>query len=407
MSRFRNVLVLFLVLGGLAFASAGGGAEPAVRVGAGQLVRSVEAALAGAAQAARDPKSGLGAGSPGYASFWNALNGMQTRLGLIEAALASRDPRFLDLVDLGSSDLGALRVAWARTGAANPQVAEGISIASASFRLLRANYGREGIRHRQGGELTAAERRQFERVQRAQRRFAESLRPLGDRSRQQRDGAAAAELDRYRLEAERIAWAAQTLETYLNSLIAASEMRGEWEADAPHLQKTAAPEEWAAAEEAVEDLYVSSDIGHVFTLDLGTGLSHLDQETEVAADEALPLPAIQVFEPREESLALEDDEPFEVEGIELVSDPAEEAEDVEVEPTEEAEAIAAEEPAEEIPEEPVLPEEASEEALEEEEEIALPAATDPKAGTEQAAGTGSQEPAPESPPPHTRVLDLG
>lgn len=400
MSTFRHAAALILFSGGLLLASAGWGAEPALRVNAGGLVRSVEMALAGVAQAARDPKGGLDARSPGYASFWNAFNGMQARLGLIGATLASRDPKFLDLVDLGSADLGSLRVAWARTGAANPQVAEGIRIASSSFRLLRANYGREGIRHRQGGELTAAERRQFQRVQRAQRRFAESLRSLGDRSRQRGDAATAEELDRYRTEAERIARVSQTLETYLNSLIASSEMRGEWEADAPYVRKAAAPAEWAEAEEAVEDLYVSSDIGQVFTLDLGAGLSHLDRETEIAAGGALNLPGIQLFEPGEEEIALEDDESVEIAepdgDIEIVSDFAEEAEDVDAEPAEEAEADVAEKPAEETTEELILLEEAPEE------ETALPASTDPKAGTEQAAGTGMQEPASAEPPPPWR-----
>ena len=160
-------------------------------------------------------------------------------------------------------------MAWARTGARNDRIAEAVRTASSSYRLLRANYGREAVRRRQGGALTDAERQQFQRLQGAEQRFAASLQALRDKARQRGDATTAAELERFRAEAESLAVAAADLSTYLNALIATSELRGEWHANAPYIRKAAPPAEFAAADETVQDLYVDSDIGQVFTVDLG------------------------------------------------------------------------------------------------------------------------------------------
>lgn len=299
MRQFRIITAFLLLLAGDLSLARAGAAAPARGVTARQLVRTVDSALAGVAQAAMDPKGGLDRRGPGFAPFWSALAGLRLRVSQIETAIERRDGDLFVLLDQGSADLGALRVAWARAGARNDGIAEGVRIASASYRMLRANYGREGLRHRQGGELSDAERRQFQRIQRLQRRLAESLLPLRERSRRRGDEATAAELDRFRREAERIAWAPLVLEAYLNALIAGGELRGEWEASAPYMRSDA-PAELAAAEEMVQDLFVESDIGQVFTVDLGTagGWSYLDRETEVSAgaDMAAESGAVQFYQ---------------------------------------------------------------------------------------------------------------
>jgi hypothetical protein len=262
MSRIAAVL-LFL----LALPRSGRADLPTVDVR--QLVQRVDTALAGAEQAAKDPGTGLDPRNSQYAPFWSALHGLRDRVGRIEGSLGPRTGEFFLQVDEGSSNLGELRVAWARTGVRNARIAEEIRIASVSYRQLRADYGREGVRQRQGGPLTAAERRQFQRLQRSEGRLAERLRLLRDQARRRGDAATAAELERFRAEAERVARASADLSSYLNALIATGEMRGEWHADAPYIRKAAPPAEWAAADETVQDLYVDADIGQVLTVDLG------------------------------------------------------------------------------------------------------------------------------------------
>jgi hypothetical protein len=265
MGSIRNAAVLLTLL---VLPRAGGAAAPAV--GARQLARTVDTALAGIAQAASAPKGGLDSRNPKNASFLAALQSFRVRVGQIEGALAPRSVEFFLLVDQGSSDLGELRVAWARSGARNDRISAGLRTASSSYRRLRADYGREGLRRRQGGVLSDAEKQQFQRLQGAEQRFAASLQPLRDKARRKGDATTAAELERFRAEAESLAVAAADLSTYLNALIATSELRGEWHANASYIRKAAAPAEVAAADDTVQDLYVDSDIGQVFTVDLGS-----------------------------------------------------------------------------------------------------------------------------------------
>lgn len=290
MGRFCITAILLL------FAAHGLAAE-SQRVTARQLVRTVDTALGDLVEAAGG-KGGLDPKDPQASPFWSTLNGLRIRMVMIEGSLAQRDAEFFTLLDQGSTDLGALRVAWARTGIKNADASRNLRLASSSYRMLRANFGREGVRLRQGGGLNEAEQRQLQRLQRAQRRFAESLRVLRERAQRRNDPVTTAEIDRFRGEAERIGLAPAELEPYLNSLITTSEIRGEWEANAPYL-KDDAPEDFVVANEMVEDLYVESDIGHVFTMDLGAadgGMDLLDQEVAVPAATEDGVEAIQVYE---------------------------------------------------------------------------------------------------------------
>lgn len=343
MSRFRIVLLLcaFLLPGSLAY-----GAPTNAR----QLVRTADSALEGVAATLEDPASEFNRRDTEDVVFLANLSALRARLDLIGAALSARDERLFDLLDLGSADLGALRVSWARTGHRDERIAQGLRIASSSYRLLRSNYGREGLRNRQGGGLTKAEERQFQRLQRAQGQLAESLRVLRDQSRRRGDEATAAEMERLRKEAERIAWAPLDLASYLNSLITVSEVRGEWSANTRYVRQAAEPEDYAVANETVEDLYVDSDIGHVFTVDLGAvgGWSYTDEETET--------PAVEILQTGQGEVA---DEPATVEiiqsapAVEVLDGPAVEpiSEDEEIEETavSEEEPAALEEPAAEEP----------------------------------------------------------
>lgn len=292
MSRFRIVLLLCALLlpGSLAHAAASN---------ARQLVLTAESALDGVVSALEEPASGFNRRDTEDVVFLANLSAMRTRLDLIRAALSARDERLFDLLDLGSADLGALRVSWARTANGNQTIDQGLRIASSSYRMLRANYGREGLRNRQGGGLTQAEERQFLRLQRAQRQLAESLRALRDQSRRRGDETTAAEMDRLRKEAERIAWAALDLTSYLNSLITVSEIRGEWGANARYVRQAAEPADYVVANETIEDLYVDADIGHVFTVDLGSagGWSYAEEGTEAPAETEVG--AVEILQPGE------------------------------------------------------------------------------------------------------------
>lgn len=317
MRTYRIAALLFLLLA----IPQVGKADPPVT--AGQLVQTVDGALAGVAQAAQklDPRN------PRYAPFWSSLQAMRTRVSRIEGALGG--DQFFLLVDQGSSDLGELRVAWARTGARNDQIAEQLRIASMAYRNLRAQFGREGLRLKQGGALSPAEKQQLARVQASERRFAESARRLRDQARRRRDAATAAELERFRAEAESIAQASADLSSYLNALMATSELRGEWQANVPYIRKTAPPQELAAADGMVQDLYVDADIGQVFTVDLGK----TPESPSVASTDEGPAPAakVEILQPGEE-----------VQDAVVMADPVMADDDEDAEPAESAQGAPAE-----------------------------------------------------------------
>lgn len=326
------------------------------RADARQLMRIVERSLEDAVAAAR--VAGLDARGPNaarYRPFFGALDRMGGAVEEVGTALRARDERFFQALERGSRALGELRVTWARSGSGHPRVDESIRIFSSSYRLLRRSYGGEQLRYRQRGGLSGQEREQFLRLQAAQRRLADRLAALRQRTR---DQAAAAELERLRAEALRIAEARANLESYLNSLMASDEMRGEWEGNRAYVE----PEEraeWQEAQTVVEDLSVEAEVGHVFVVTTGrrSGWEHLDQETAVTE-----VPSIEVFQVAEEESeeALEEEV---VEEVVIVEEPAEEAEDSEA--VEDVEIV---EPAEDV--EVVEP--AEEEGVEEEEGVAAP-----------------------------------
>jgi hypothetical protein len=341
MRTYRIAALLFLLL---AIPQAGRADVPMAT--ARQLVQTVDAALASTAQAAQQ----LDSRNPRYAPFWSALQAMRARMSRIESA--GGDEFFL-LVDEGSSDLGELRVAWARLGAKNEPIAGQLRIASTAYRSLRSQFGREGLRQQQGGALSEAEKQQLARLQASERRFAERARRLRDEAQRQQDAATAAEMERFRAEAERIAQASADLASYLNALIVTSEMRGEWQANVPYIRKTAPPAEVAAADATVQDLYVDADIGHVFTADLGKAP---ETPSEASADEGTGAAKVQVFQPGEEvrepavvvePIPASDDE----DEAEEAAGPAEEATVSEpaAEASEAPEVDAAEVPAPEVP----------------------------------------------------------
>jgi hypothetical protein len=237
-------------------------------------------------------------------------------------------------------------------------VSRGLRLLSSSYRLLRRTYGGEHVRARRGGGLTDRERQRFERIQAAQRDFAARLESLRQKARERKDQAMLAEMERLIAEAYRIAAVPANLDTYLNTLIASDEMRGEW-AGNRYYAEPVDKADWMAADQVVEDLYVESQVGHVFTVDLGKAedWSFLDETTAAPGQGAPPAVAsgaIQIYEPGGETVFSDEPE-------------AEVFEEVSEEPVEEAlaeEALTEEALTEEIPAAEVIEEDLTAEAEE-------------------------------------------
>lgn len=295
-----------------------------------QLLQLAEKGLAGAVQAADASEGRLARSRAEQQPFWTAMDKMDAALDRVRAGMNGREQRFFRSLERGSEALGELRVVWARTRVADPGVSEGLRILSDSYELLRSGYGREAVRNRQGVGLTDAERQRFFRIQRAQERFAESLRVLLEKARQRHDAAMLAELQRMADEANRIAMARISLEAYLNALMIADAQRGEWAGNsrfAPAEDRS----EWLEAGAVVEELYTEQDVGQVLMVNLGNvGLDGGLGDAETAAGVEEPIAMTYLDEP----MAVPDSLVSAVEAFEPTGD---------VDPFEEEEALAEEE----------------------------------------------------------------
>jgi hypothetical protein len=275
--------------------------------------------------------------------FWSVLDKMGTALQRVREGMAARDSSFFRALEDGSADLAELKVVWARTGVSDAAVSGSMRVLSTSYGLLRTGYGREAVRYRMGSGLLPAERARFLRIQRTQERLAQALRDLEERARRRGDEAMRAELDRMAQEAWRVASAGVTLDAYLNALMISDAQRGEWTANTQYASADDRSE-WMEAGTVVEELYVESDIGQVFMVDLGDV-----QETQEPAvsDTAAAPPVVTSLTPSEMSYL---DEPTEI--PEELADAAETylpdpemavVADDDVDPAEEEEALAEEE----------------------------------------------------------------
>lgn len=388
MRRVSSLAVLLILL-----ASGVARAEGDSKVNARQLMRTVETSYENVHRAAQGADPGL-RNKP----FWASLDRMGQTLEEVGTSLRTRDARFFQDLERGSVALGELKVVWARSGAKAPEVDRGLRLLSSSYRLLRRTYGSEQLRARRGGGLTDRERQRFERIQTAQRAFAARLETLREKARERRDRELFAEMERLIAEAYRVAAAPESLHSYLNTLIVSDEIRGEW-AGNRYYAEPADKADWMAADQVVEDLYVESQVGHVFTVDLGKtdDWSFLDETTAPPVEDGSTptVSAIQVYEPAGDTILSEPEaaEVFEEEPVEenvIVYEAPVEEEEPAVEAIEviEEETPAAEEPVAEILEED-LPVEDVEVIVLEGEEGEAP---------EDAAEPESEEP-PASPPP--------
>jgi hypothetical protein len=339
MKNVRSIPLIPLILFSFSFSfAARAEAQAPRRVDARQMMRIVEASFEDTVRAAREAGNGLDPRGARNRPFWSALDRAGLAIEDVGRALRGRDERFFQALERGSVALGELRVVWPRTGSEAAEVGHGIRILSASFRLLRGSYGAEHLRYRQGAGLTAPERERFQRIRTMHARLADRLEDLRRNAVARGDRAMAAEMSRLVAEAERIATAPVNLPSYLNALIVSDEIRGEWDANRYYAE----PEEradWRAANDVVEDLYVDSEVGHVFAINLGSpgDWSHLDEEMEVGGNLGAA-GAIQVFQPSEgeEPAIVESVEPLAESPIEMDENVVEDVEILEAEPDTEA-----------------------------------------------------------------------
>jgi hypothetical protein len=322
-------------------------AQGAVRkADARTLLGLAETGLSQTCRAAQASGGRLDRSRPEQRPFWSALDKMGTALQLVGTGMAARDSSFFRALEDGSAGLAELKVVWARTGVSDEAVSGALRVLSTSYGLLRTGYGREAVRYRMGSGLLPAERARFLRIQRTQERLAQVLRDLEERVRRRGDEAMRAELGRMAEEAWRVAAAGVTLDAYLNALMISDAQRGEWTANTQYASADDRSQ-WLEAGAVVEDLYVESDIGQVFMVDLGDIQEPQEPQEPAVSD----TPVVTTLAPSEMSYLDEPAEiPEELADIADIADIADAADTYEaatdddvVDPAAEEEALAEEE----------------------------------------------------------------
>lgn len=212
--------------------------------------------------------------------FWRALDRAGRALEQVGTALRNRDHAFYSTLETGSRAFGEVRVLWSRAGVRSPVVDANLRLLARSYRLLRASYGAEHLRARQGGELTPEESAGFAFLQLHHGELADQLEALRRSSAEHGEQTTAAEMARLEEESARIALAPETLDSYLNARIVTDELAGELEGNRAHAAARDEPL-WRSARQTVETLATDPAVGHVFALELGEAddWSHLETET--------------------------------------------------------------------------------------------------------------------------------
>ena len=146
------------------------------KVTAGQLVEGAERAVAvliRSARQSRDPA--LSSASERAKPFWNAVRRLDTGVDQMAAGLRAKKRTFFyglgDAVSAGH----AATVGLAQSGARDRTVSKDLNRVQTILGVLERSFGKTAVRKKQGGELTAAERRQLAEMRSKQEELRRKL----------------------------------------------------------------------------------------------------------------------------------------------------------------------------------------------------------------------------------------
>ena len=109
-----------------------------------------------------------------------------------------------------------MKVGWQLTDSKNTKVIENEKILGNAIESLRTNYSKEAARKKQGGELTAKEKAEFEKIKAQQKDLLTKISKLEKSA--QKDKAVAKGLSEIQKQAERITGQPATLDAYIATL---------------------------------------------------------------------------------------------------------------------------------------------------------------------------------------------
>src|SRR6266481_4278080 len=179
------------------------------------LLDDANKALAAMIKAAR-ADSGLDPKTPKNKPFWKSTQLIAKNLKTAKAGLADKSDAFFKGTADARKAEEQVKVDWQLTDSKNQQVIDDGKKLGHAIALLRTNFSKEAARKKQGGELTAKEKAEFNKIKTKQKELLAKISKLEKAA--QKDKALEKGLREIRKQAEHIVKEPATVDAYIATL---------------------------------------------------------------------------------------------------------------------------------------------------------------------------------------------
>jgi len=196
-------------------------AKPAQKKPTGQkadaktLLDDANKALAAMIKAARADQ-GLDPKTPKNKPFWKSTQLLAKNLKMAKAGLASKSNDFFKGIAEARQAQEQLKVDWELTDSKNKQVIENGKKLGHAIALLRTDFSKEAARKKKGGELTAKEKAEFDKIKAQQKELLAKIAKLKEAAK--KDKALEKGLREMEKQANHIINEPVTLDAYIATL---------------------------------------------------------------------------------------------------------------------------------------------------------------------------------------------
>ena len=198
--------------------------KPVAKQDAAELLANAQKALAYTTKSARSAGEKLSPANPAAKPFLLSLKKVNDALDKADSALAAKDPKFFKALDDARAAVAEMQVTWDLTGSDNKDVIAGAKKLGGAVIALQTNYSPAAARRSKGGELTAAEKKQFAQVKAQQTALEKKVASLA--AKYKSDPALAAGLKKIRSESARIAKSSDSVAAFADALDLVSTISG-------------------------------------------------------------------------------------------------------------------------------------------------------------------------------------
>ncbi len=189
------------------------------KANAAELVKTAKRAVGQIAKSAQSDPA-LDPDSTNAKPFWDAMRGLNESLNSAETGMILKDGTFFSSLASASALVEQAQIAYAMNDSGNAEVAKSLETLSGIVATLNENYSKEAARLKQGGELTAKERTQLDKLKAQQRqlqkKLAETERNVAKNNRKIKRG-----MERIRENSRRIERAGYGVGDFFAAMIAA------------------------------------------------------------------------------------------------------------------------------------------------------------------------------------------